>query len=324
MSRLRFAIACVAASMSLSVVTKARASSVALTFDDLPALSIVRDQNYIDYLNLLIIRGLKRHRFPATGFVNEGKLDEGVRRQQIANLKRWVDAGMVLGNHTFSHESPNSVGAKNYIADIRRGEPAARDLMARHGQRLRWFRHPFLETGYPGSAKREINEWLLLHRYWIAPVTIDADDWEFAEPYDDAIRRNDLAGQRHIKSEYLAYTATRIAWSIKSGRVLFGRDISHVMLLHCTRLNADSIDDLAAILTRFRLRPVSLAKAMRDRAYRTPDTYSGKDGIDWLERWSITMRKSLPEEGDEDPPADIQAAYDRVDNDRTDSGRTLQ
>jgi peptidoglycan/xylan/chitin deacetylase (PgdA/CDA1 family) len=316
MFKLTLTIASAIASLSPTGIAEAEAREVALTFDDLPALSIIRDQAYIDYLNVMIIRGLKRHRFPATGFVNEGKLDEGVRDQQIANLRLWLKAGMGLGNHTFSHKSPNGIGATGYVADIARGEPVTRGLLAQYGRRLRWFRHPFLETGYPSAVKREINDWLVVHRYRIAPVTIDADDWEFAEPYDDAIARNDLVGQRHIKSAYLASTSRRIAWSIKSARVLFGRDIAQIMLLHCTRLNADSIDALASLFQHFRLRPVSLDHAMRDRAYRNPDTYAGMDGIDWLERWSISMRRDLPEEGDEDPPADIQAAYDRVDNDR--------
>ena len=32
-------------------------------------------------------------------------------------LKMWRDAGFPLGNHTFSHDSPNAVGADGYIAD---------------------------------------------------------------------------------------------------------------------------------------------------------------------------------------------------------------
>jgi len=293
-----------------------REIKIALTFDDLPALSIVSDQGYIDSTNIKLLRGLKQHRFPATGFVNEGKLDEGERKAQIANLKRWVDAGMELGNHTFSHESPNTLGAPEYIADIARGEPVTRALMAGHHRRLRWFRHPYLETGYPASVKALIETWLAGHGYRIAPVTIDAEDWEFAEPYDDAIARNDVAAQRRIKSEYLSYTEKRIGWSLASARILFGRDISHVMLLHGTRLNADSIDELAYLLKRLHLRPVSLARAMRDRAYRNPDGYGGKDGINWLERWSLSLGKDLPDAGNEDPPADIQKAFDLVDDDR--------
>lgn len=313
-----FGAICAAVALLVSQPAAARAGQgrIALTFDDLPALTILNDQAYVDYLNVMILRGLKRHHFPATGFVNEGKLDDLQRDRQIANLARWLDAGMDLGNHTFSHDSPNTLGAAAYIADIVRGEPVTAGLLRQHGRRLRWFRHPYLETGFPASVKREIDGWLAAHGYRVAPVTIDADDWEFAEPYDDAIARKDVARQRRIKAEYLAYTARRIDWSIRSGRILFGRDIAQVMLLHCTRLNADSIDDLAALLRRFHLRPVSLDQAMRDPAYRTPITVAEKDGDDWLERWATSKHKDLPEVGDEDPPADIQAAYDRVDNDR--------
>ncbi len=51
----------------------ARTTKIALTFDDLPALSIAPDQAYVDYLNVTLLSGLKRHHFPAIGFVNEGK-----------------------------------------------------------------------------------------------------------------------------------------------------------------------------------------------------------------------------------------------------------
>jgi len=130
---------------------------VVLIFDDLPALTILPDRAYVDYLNIVTIRGLKRHRFPATGFVNESELDELERDRQIANLTRRIDAKMELGNHIFSHESPNHLGAENYIADIVRGESVTNALLRRHHTRLRWFRHPYLETGFPASVKREID-----------------------------------------------------------------------------------------------------------------------------------------------------------------------
>lgn len=294
----------------------ARGGMVALTFDDLPALSILPDQDYIDYTNEALVAGLKRHRFAATGFVNEEKIDNLQRDRQIANLTRWLDAGLSLGNHTYSHSSPNTLGADGYIADIVRGESVTRPLLAARGLKLQWFRHPYLETGYPRAVRDKIDGWLADHGYRVAPVTIDAEDWEFAEPYDDAIARRDVARQERIRAAYLAYTAMRIRWSQASARVLFGRDIAHVMLLHCTRLNADTLDQLAALLRAAHLRPVTLARAMRDPAYRTRDDYAEKNGVTWLERWAATLHKTLPEEGDEDPPAEIQAEYDRVDNDR--------
>ena len=308
---------CLAAALALAPgAAAAKGGRIALTFDDLPALTILPDQPYVDYLNVTILRKLRRHHLRATGFVNEGKVGDLIRARQIADLERWLDAGMDLGNHTFSHDSANTLGATAYIADIVRGEPVIRQLLAKRGRRIIWFRHPYLETGYPAANQRAIDGWLASHGYRIAPVTIDADDWEFAEPYDDAIARHDMKAQRRIMAEYLAYTARRIDWARRSARLLFGRDIAHVMLLHCTRLNADALDDLAALLRHQHLRSVDLATAMRDPVYSAPDHYTGKDGIDWLERWAIDRHRTLPADGDEDPPADIKAAYDRVDKDQ--------
>lgn len=302
--------------LGLAFPPMASAGTVALTFDDLPGLTILHDQPYVDHFNQVLLRKLRRNHLPAIGFVNEGKLDELVRERQVANLKRWVDAGMDLGNHTFSHDSPNDVGARAYVADIVRGEPVTRALLKEHGKDLRWFRHPYLETGSPAPVREEIDQWLQGHGYRVAPVTIDADDWEFAEPYDDAIARHDRARRRRIRAEYLAYTEVRIRWSLASAHVLFGRDIAHVMLLHDTRLNADALNDLARLLRRFDLKPVPLEEAMRDPAYRSADTYAGKDGLNWLERWALMMHKDLPSAGDVDPPREIQLQYDKVDNDR--------
>jgi peptidoglycan/xylan/chitin deacetylase (PgdA/CDA1 family) len=270
----------------------------------------------VNYLNEMILRGLKRHRLPAIGFVNEGKLDEIDRTQQIANLERWLDAGMDLGNHTFSHESPDQLGAQAYIADIARGEPVTRGLLARRGRTIAWFRHPYLETGFPAAVKREIDAWLAAHGYRVAPVTIDADDWEFAEPYDDAISRHDEARRLRIQKQYLDYTERTIAWCQDASNVLFGRQIAFVILLHDTRLNADSIDALAAILKRRKLKAVTLEEAMKDPAYRLGDPYVGRDGIDWLERWSDELHKDLPWDSWQDPPAQIVQEYDRTNNDR--------
>jgi peptidoglycan/xylan/chitin deacetylase (PgdA/CDA1 family) len=302
----------------LAVSANARASTgkVALTFDDLPELSLFADQPYVNDLNDRLLRGLRKHRLPAIGFVNASKLDEIDRGQQIANLNKWLDAGMTLGNHTFSHESPDILGAQGYIDDVARGEPVIQGLLKQHGQSLAWFRHPYLETGFPEAVKRQIDDWLAAHGYRIAPVTIDADDWEFAEPYDDALSRRDEARRLRIKAQYLAYTERTVAWYQSASSALFGRQIAFVMLMHATRLNADCIDDLAAILKRRHLRGVTMKDAMKDPAYRTRDPYVGHDGIDWIERWSIELHKELPWDSWQDPPAQIEHEYDALNNDR--------
>lgn len=295
---------------------RAAEGKIALTFDDLPGLSTLNNQPYVNYFNEALLRGLRRHHLPAIGFVNEGKLDELDRTQQIANLQKWVDAGMSLGNHTFSHESPDALGAQGYIADVARGEPVTRGLLKHRGKSLEWFRHPYLETGFPAAVKREIDDWLGGHGYRVAPVTIDANDWEFAEPYDDAIARRDEPRRLRIKADCLAYTERTIGWCQSASVALFGREIAFVVLLHDTRLNADAIDDLAKILKRRKLNAVTLAQALRDPAYRLGNPYVGPDGIDWLERWSNEMHKALPWDSWQEPPVQIVKEYEALNNDR--------
>src|SRR5262245_41384057 len=79
------------------------AKAMALTFDDLPFVAF----GSTDYLGDAqratdsILRVLKAHRAPAVAFVNEGKLHAADQTDaRIAVLKRWVDAGVILGNHT--------------------------------------------------------------------------------------------------------------------------------------------------------------------------------------------------------------------------------
>jgi len=299
-------------------------ASVALTFDDLPAITLVKREAYVADLNRRLLAGLRRHHIRATGFVNESKLDEMDRLRQTAILRAWLKAGMDLGNHTFSHESPNEVGAAAYTADIAQGEVVTKQLLAERGRRERWFRAPNLETGSPLAAKREIADWLDTHGYRMAPVSMNATDWQFAEPYDDAIAHHDTARAQRLRASYLAYTARMITWYREQAHILFGRDIAYVMLMHASRLNADCIDDLAALLRRNGLRPVTLDQAMRDPAYRTADAYDGKDGIDWMERWALALNKSLNWDAFHDVPKQVQREYDKVDSDREegDSGQS--
>ena len=304
---------CVA--LLLPVAANAAREDIALTFDDLPALTLLKSQAYVNYANETILRGLKRHHYPAIGFVNEGKFDDLVRAEQIEILQKWLDAGMTLGNHTYSHSTPNQINAEGYIDDIERGEQVTRPMLAARKMELCWFRHPYLETGVPEQEKNKIDHWLTEHGYRIAPVTMENSDWMFAEPYDDAIARHDDARVAHIRKSYLDYTEKMVVWHQNAAHTLLGRPFSYVMLLHSTRLNADAFEALVAIIKRHNLRPVTLEKAMRDPAYKIHDPYVGPEGVEWLERWSLELHKDLPWESYSEPPEDIHAEYQRVDND---------
>jgi peptidoglycan/xylan/chitin deacetylase (PgdA/CDA1 family) len=291
----------------------ARAEDVALTFDDLPTLALTHSFAYADVTTVRLLDGLARNHMPAIGFVNESKLEGSDKPARIALLKSWLDAGMDLGNHGYSHLSLNRTPVSAYIADVERGAVVTSELLRERGKSERWFRYPYLETGLTAETRRIFETWLTAHGYRVAPVTIENADWMFALAYDDAVLRGDASRAAQIRQSYLDYTAKMAVWYRNAALVLFDRRPALVFLLHATRLNADSIDQLAAILQANDLQPVTLERAMKDQAYATADTYVGPDGDEWLSRWSLTLHRDLPWDGFTDPPKDIEAENDRLD-----------
>jgi peptidoglycan/xylan/chitin deacetylase (PgdA/CDA1 family) len=78
--------------------------SVAFTFDDLPATRL-RTLPDAQLMTARLLALLRAHQIPAIGFVNEGKLyaAPGEEEARAALLEAWLDAGLELGNHTYSH-----------------------------------------------------------------------------------------------------------------------------------------------------------------------------------------------------------------------------
>ncbi len=220
---------------------------------------------------------------------------------------------MALGNHTYSHVSLNKTPVEDYIAEVSRADTVLRPVLAARHRPLQWFRHPYLETGLTIETRQTFETWLAAHGYRVAPVTMENSDYVFALPYDDAILRGDSARAARIKRAYLDQTAKAVAWYRAAGLQLLGRRPSFVFLLHATRLNADSLDQLSAILRRNDLHAITLDRAMKDPAYRIADAYAGPDGDEWLSRWARTLNKELPWDSFPEPPEDIVAENDRLD-----------
>lgn len=134
---------------------------------------------------------------------------------------------------------------------------------------------------------------------------MENSDWAFADRYDAALASHDAQRAQEIRAEYLAYSAAVIPWYREAARQLLGRRPAFVFLLHASRLNAASIDNLARILRRQDLHPVTLDEATKDPAYQIQDGYLGGQGVEWLTRWSLTLHKDLPWKSFPQVPPDI-------------------
>jgi peptidoglycan/xylan/chitin deacetylase (PgdA/CDA1 family) len=265
---------------------------LAITFDDLPAVTITSDINSLKTNTKNLLSALVKHKVPAIGFVNEIKLyDDSIYIEQRADLLRmWLDSGMLLGNHTFSHLDMNSTPLGNYEKDVINGEKTIKKLLAEKGQKPEFFRPPFLHIGTSIDERNSFENFLHDHGYQMAPVTIDNSEWIFARAYLNAKQKSDSLMMKKIAEAYIPYMEQKFEYFEKQSVELFGHNIKQILLIHANELNADHFNELAQMLENRGYEFITLSEALKDSAYSSPDTYIGRGGITWLHRWAITRK----------------------------------
>ena len=267
--------------------------------DRLPAADITA-------MTTKLLGTLRDQKIPVVGFVNEKKLYKpGEVDERIKALQMWLDYGFELGNHTFSHASLNQVGLKAWEDEVIQGESVTRMLLAQRKMKLRYFRHPYLDTGRDLQTRRQAEAFLVERGYRIAPVTLDGWDWMFAGLYEDAKKRNDTALQQQIVKEYLAHHDAAIAYAEQ-------------LSVESCGLRAET--DSAAAREQSGSRPhrrVARSSAQARISLHHARRRAGRSGLQparhlcwrrrhgWLEHWAITQGK-IPQGG----PA-ISAVGDR-------------
>jgi peptidoglycan/xylan/chitin deacetylase (PgdA/CDA1 family) len=266
---------------------------VAVTIDDLPAGMADRlPAADITALTGKLLTTLRDQKIPVVGFVNEKKLYKpGEVDERIKALQMWLDYGFELGNHTFSHMSLNQVELKDWEDDVVQGESVTRMLLTQRKMKLRYFRHPYLDTGRDLATRRKAEEFLTQRGYRIAPITLDGWDWAFAGIYEDAKKRNDTAMLQQIVKDYLAYHDAVFAYTEQQSAKLVGYEPRQILLLHASNLEADHIGELLDVLRKRGYRFITLQEALSDPVYSLPDTYVGEEGTGWIDHWAITQGK---------------------------------
>ncbi|MEO6213682.1 MAG: polysaccharide deacetylase family protein [Vicinamibacterales bacterium] len=264
---------------------------MAITIDDLPTASVLGDDvAAAERTTTALVAALKRHRVPAIGFVNERKLQPRgtVDPRRVALLQQWIDAGLELGNHTYSHPDLHGTPLARFQRDVLDGERVTRTLLATEGKQPAFFRHPFLHTGRSLQVKTSLEAFLLKNGYRIAPVTVDNYDYLFAAAYDRSGAKGDHPTQQRVADAYIAYMDAVISFYETQSVKIVKREIAQTLLLHASALNAAHFDRLFETIRARGYSFVSLSEAMADPAYRHRDEYVGPGGITWLHRWALT------------------------------------
>lgn len=255
------------------------AIEVAVTVDDLPGMGALPPFSNRLEIARSMIGMLKANRAPAYGFANGVQLDADPPQRAV--LQAWAAAGFPIGNHTFRHLNLGKTDANTYIADIRRMDQrlAALDLIDDPEASRRIFRYPYLAEGDTIGKRDAVRNFLFGDGYRIAEVTLDYHDWAWNDAYTRCLARHDAAAIDSLKQQAAASAMRHLSESIGLARMLFGRDIRHILLIH---IGAFEAVELGATLVRYRRAGVpfiTLTRAMADPVYafNPKYTYAGTD-----------------------------------------------
>lgn len=300
---MRLLILSVALAAVLASPVAAQNRRVAVTFDDVPFQTTPEalcDPVQTETLTRDFLAMLARLDTHATAFVNEGRMCDAIRDQTLPQLlSLWLDAGIGLGNHTFSHINIHQTTPEAYLADVDRGDDITRPLLEARGQALIWFRHPYLFTGETPDKRATLDAGLAARGYRIAPVTIDNEDWRFGQAYRRAEATGNTDLMQRIGQAYVAHMAAVLdVVEPYSADLNNGVEPPQVLLLHANSLNQDWYPQIHALFLARGYRFVPLEEAVADPIYSRPDTWIRTGGVSWLHRWARTEGRPLQPEPD--------------------------
>ena len=267
--------------------TEVATKRIALTFDDVPRGpgAFLSQEERTDRL----IAALKAARVSqAAFFINPGNIPDPQRAGAEGRIARYVRAGHVIANHSFTHPHLNATSAADYLANIDQAEAWLKD---REGRRP-WFRFPFLDEGQQDKAKRAaIRAGLAKRGLKNGYVTVDASDWNMEALAVEAKRTGKAIDMSALRDLYVESHVEAAEFYDGLARRTLGRSPAHVLLLHETDLAALFIDDLVAALRNAGWEIVTADEAFADPiSTLMPDVRSAQGTLTEALAWE----KGLP------------------------------
>ena len=258
--------------------TKEPRLKVALTFDDLPLNGAKPASRSKEQITRDTVAVLKKHRIPPSfGFINARGLErspDGARALQV-----WIGSGNPLGNHTYSHLSLTKGSAEEFEQEILRNEPVLELLTpVKAKSDWHWLRYPFLHEGDTVEKRRAVREFLRANGYQVAQTTLDWEDYLWNGAHARCLDKDDKASIEWLHSSYLSEAERFIHAQRDFAKLVWGREINHVALLHLGSFSSTILPDLFALLDREGFDIVTLEEAQSDPIYQSDPDIGAPNG----------------------------------------------
>ena len=280
----------------------ASAQQIAFTWDDLPAHSALPPGETRVEIGRKLIAAMKEAKMPPVyGFVNGVRTEEEPLSTPM--LANWRSAGLLLGNHTWSHVNLNQSSLEAWEADLLKNEDILKAGMG--SADWHWLRYPNLAEGETAEKRLGARRFLAEHGYRVAGVTMSFQDYAYNAPYARCAEMKDTAAIAQLEAAYLAAADASIDYSRAMSKALYGRDIPYVLLMHVGALDAKMLPRLLKLYRDRGFTFVGLEEAEKDPFYRNDIDLSLPPAPDTLEE---AMRaKKLPLPAAPRPAVDLNA-----------------
>jgi peptidoglycan/xylan/chitin deacetylase (PgdA/CDA1 family) len=236
---------------------------IAITIDDLPVHAPYPPGVAPLQVNQQMVAALKAGHVPVTAFVNAVNVKDADTTEA---LREWHAAGFVLGNHTWSHPHLSEMTLAQFEEEVRKDELVLEQLGA--GTDWRWFRYPFLDEGKDATQRIAARQVLAKHGYRVAAVTTGFGDWAWTPAYARCTANHSAGGLAELEQLYLKALQESIAADRETARLLYGRDIPYVLLMHVSAMSAHMMPQVLQAYRAAGYRFVSLPQAERDATYQ--------------------------------------------------------
>jgi len=267
------------------------AQKVAITFDDLPLNGdLPPGVTRVEIAQHTIALLRARHLPAAYGFINAKKLEGNADAAEA--LKVWATAEPI-GNHTYSHLKLDAITADEFEREIDKNEPAL-ELLAGKDSDWHWLRYPFLHEGDTLEKRRAVRAYLQAHGYRVAQVTLDWEDYLWNTAYARCAAKNDTQSISWLKSSYLNIESSYLDLGRDLAKLVYGHDISHVLLLHLGAFSSTILPDAIDLMQKKGFTFVTLQEAQSDPVYAGDPDVGSKYGGTLLELWIEARKINFP------------------------------
>ena len=199
---------------------------IALTIDDAP--TVANDSQY-DPLRMDRMRqSLQRLGIEHCVAFVVGREAEG----QEDILKRWLDSGYELGNHTYTHSAASTMSLREFAESVQRCDSLLRSVGALDAPRMPWFRFPFLDRG---SNPRQCSEFAaVLHdmNYTVVNASLQFYDHQFENLLVRALQQRDEKRKRAIGKRYVRVARESITYQARRMKLHYDDSTPHIAFCH--------------------------------------------------------------------------------------------